>query len=163
MTFCLRCLSAVVILSAICSCWAAETEPTPQPKLEMTADERVILDLTNEARTKENLTAVKAESVLFGVARAHAANLAKKGELNHILDGKNPADRVRDSGYRYTWVGENIAAGDRWTPQKTFKVWMDSKIHKDNIMDEKYKEIGLGIARGEDGQIYYVQVFAAPR
>jgi uncharacterized protein YkwD len=130
------------------------------PKLELTEQEKQILDRTNEAREKENLPALKPNPVLTAVARAHSANMAKQGELKHVLDGKNPAERVREAGYDYSWVAENIAGGDaRWPLADLFKCWMESKLHRENILGDKYEEIGIGVARDDNGKVYYTQVF----
>ena len=43
------------------------------------------------------------------------------------------------------------------------KLWMDSPEHKANILRDKFTEIGIGIARNAKGEVYYTQVFAAPK
>jgi uncharacterized protein YkwD len=40
---------------------------------------------------------------------------------------------------------------------------MDSEPHRENILRDKYTEIGLGIVRDEKGTKWYTQVFAQPR
>jgi uncharacterized protein YkwD len=84
--------------------------------------------------------------------------------LEHDLDGKNPAQRVRDAGYEYGRLAENIAMSDR--PRvplaSILKGWMKSPLHRDNLLDEGVSEIGLGIARNDKGEVYFTQVFARP-
>jgi len=41
-------------------------------------------------------------------------------------------------------------------------LWLDSAPHRANIMSESYTEIGLGIAKNENGETYATQVFAKP-
>jgi uncharacterized protein YkwD len=39
---------------------------------------------------------------------------------------------------------------------------MNSKGHRENILKDKYTEIGIAIARAADGKVYYTQVFGTP-
>ncbi len=130
----------------------------------LSQEEQRILELTNEARAKEKLPALKANATLLQVARAHAANMAKQHMMKHELDGKTPAQRVEKAGYDYASVGENIAQGDKGaTIKQVMKGWMDSKVHRDNILSPKYDEIGIGLATDENGATYYAQVFGRQR
>lgn len=157
-----RCLSAGVLLAVALLAWAAG--PKEQPKVKLSDEEKKILDLTNEARTKEKKPPLQPNAVLCEVARAHAANMAKQSKASHVLDGKNPAQRVLAAGYDYASVAENIADGQgEWTPEEVMQAWIDSKIHKDNIVQEKFQEIGIGIAKNEKGEFYLAQVFGTPK
>jgi uncharacterized protein YkwD len=40
---------------------------------------------------------------------------------------------------------------------------MNSEGHKANILNPDYTEIGVGIGRTKDGQLYFTQVFARPQ
>jgi uncharacterized protein YkwD len=159
----LRRLTPILIVAFVSLASLRGADPTDQPAPKLTADEAKILELTNEAREKEKLEPLKLNPVLTEVARAHSANMAKKGEMNHVLDGKKPSDRVKAAGYDYAWVGENIAQTDGEPPAGVFKHWMESPHHKENILREQFTEIGIGIARNDKGEIYYTQVFGSPR
>jgi uncharacterized protein YkwD len=132
-------------------------------KVELSEVEQAILDATNKEREKEDLPALKPNKVLCEVARAHSANMAKQGEMKHELDGKNPADRVKAAGYIYAHMAENIAVSDGEKPEGILKAWMDSKEHKENILNKKYTEIGIGLAKNDKGDTYYTQVFGTPK
>jgi uncharacterized protein YkwD len=133
-------------------------------ELKLSKDEQRILDLTNEARAKEKLPALKANATLMKVARAHAANMAEQKKMDHVLDGKTPAQRVEKAGYDFRSVGENIAYADKGAAVKQiFKGWMESEHHRENILASKYDEIGLGIATDNKGNTYYAQVFGKQR
>lgn len=134
----------------------------PEP-LKLSADERKVLELTNAAREKEKLPPLKPNAILFKVARAHSANMARQGKMDHVLDGKEPKDRVKDAGYDYGWMGENIAWTTGDPPGEVFKGWMNSKHHRENILGEHFTEIGVAIARNDKGEVYYTQVFGSPR
>jgi uncharacterized protein YkwD len=132
-------------------------------KIEVSKAERVLLDLTNKAREKEKLHPLKFNATLLSVAREHSANMARQHEMNHELDGKTPAARVKEAGYRYRRMGENIAFGERQTLQDVVRHWLESPGHRANILNGDYEEIGIGLARDDRGVVYYTQVFGTPR
>jgi uncharacterized protein YkwD len=154
---------AVLVLSAAWLAPLRGDDPADKPPPKLRAEEQKVLELTNAAREKEKLEPLKLNPVLTEVARAHSANMAKKGQMEHVLDGKKPSDRVKAAGYDYSWIGENIAETDGDTPDVIFKRWMESPHHKENILRDKFTEIGVGMARNDKGEIYYTQVFASPR
>ena len=39
------------------------------------------------------------------------------------------------------------------------KGWMNSKVHRENILDPAFTEIGIGVARNDKGEVYYTQDF----
>ena len=126
--------------------------------------EKKILELTNLERKKKELPALKASALLAKVAQGHSENMARQGKMEHNLDGKTPLQRLRAAGYSYARAYENIAAGDADVPlDDLIKAWMDSKGHRDNILNDVCTEIGLGIARDAKGQVYYTQLFGKPK
>ncbi len=138
------------------------TQDKDQSKFEMTPEEKQILELTNEARKKENLPPLKPSPVLFKVARAHTANMARQQKLEHVLDNKTPFQRIKEAGYAYRFAGENVAFGNYPIPQ-VFEGWMESKPHRANILNKNFTEIGLGRVVDKKGDAYYTQVFGTPR
>ncbi len=90
--------------------------------------------------------------------------MAKQEKMDHKLDDKTPFDRMRAAGYLFKLAGENIARGEgNVTQRDVVREWMESKGHRENILGAEFTETGVGLARAEDGQIYYTQVFARPR
>ena len=152
-----HCLSVVVILGTICRASAAD-----EPALKLSEEERVILEWTNREREKKKLPALQPNPLLFAAARSHSANMARQKKMSHELDGKNPAQRVLEAGYDYAEVGENLAAGDGPVPE-FFTLWLKSPPHRANLLGELYREIGIGLARDDKGQIYCTVVFGTPR
>ncbi|HZY89662.1 MAG TPA: CAP domain-containing protein [Gemmataceae bacterium] len=132
-------------------------------KVEMSRAEQTILDLTNKERAKEKLPPLKPNALLFQIARAHSANMAKKGQMNHVLDGKNPAQRTLAGGYDYKHVGENLGESDGAPLRVIVQGWMNSKHHRDNILKREFTEIGLGVVRNGKGDFYYTQLFGTPK
>jgi uncharacterized protein YkwD len=142
---------------------SAEPTKKDEPKLELSDDEKTILALTNQAREAAKLPPLKANPILFKVARQHSQNMAKKGEMKHELDDKNPAKRAEAAGYDYKAVAENIATSTHRDVEAVFKGWMSSEHHKENILGDSYQEIGIGLATNDKGEVYYTQVFGTQR
>jgi len=132
------------------------------PPLKLSDDEKTILDLTNAERAKEKLPPLAPNARLFQAARAHSANMARKGEMKHVLDGKGVENRLDDAGYDWHQCGENIAQSDGASLREIMKGWMESKAHREHILEPAFTEIGVGVARDDKGNVYYTQVFGAP-
>ncbi|MBM4070113.1 MAG: CAP domain-containing protein [Planctomycetes bacterium] len=153
---------AMVVLTGFGFTPAHPADEQPKPtKFEMTKVEKRLLELTNAERKKEELPLLKAAPLLFQSARAHSANMAKQGKMEHELDGKTPFQRIKGAGYQYYLAGENIAFGPL-DLKLVMKGWMDSEGHRKNILHKGYTEIGLGVVQGGDGYYYYTQVFGTP-
>jgi uncharacterized protein YkwD len=58
-------------------------------------------------------------------------------------------------------VGENLAAGQP-TPERAFTDWMNSPSHRDNILDPRFTELGVGVRFGGEYGVYWVQEFGLP-
>ena len=159
----IRRLCAVALLAGALPLHAAAQEKTGKSKFELTAEERTLIDLTNQERKKEKLPALRPSETLVKVARAHSANMARQGKMEHVLDGKTAMQRIKASGYVAAWGGENIAAGEQWPLPDVMQAWMESPEHRKNILKKEYEEIGIGLARAEDGKIYFTRLFATPK
>jgi uncharacterized protein YkwD len=137
-----------------------------QGKVTLTKEEQRLVDLTNEARKKEGLSTLKVNPVLVGVARKHAEAMAKARKLEHVLDGVGPPDRIKEAGYKFLAYGENIQFSKRKGGEAAdfaMKQWLESKPHRENLFNEKFTEIGIGMARNDAGETYFTQVLATPR
>ena len=132
------------------------------------------LALVNEARARPrkcgsaNFVAVPALTMSAMLSRAaliHAQDMAAQNFFEHEgSDGSTPAVRVTRTGYEWRSVGENIAAGPT-TAQSVVDGWLRSPGHCANLMSEKFTEMGIAFATGDDSDagIYWSQVFASPR
>ena len=56
----------------------------------------------------------------------------------------------------WTRAAENVAYGYNVT--SVVDAWMNSPGHRANILGD-FTHIGVGVAKGSDGQLYYVQNF----
>jgi uncharacterized protein YkwD len=120
-----------------------------------------VVALHNQERAKEKLNTLEISPKLTKAAQRHADDMARRKEMGHKgSDGSAPADRITDAGYRWRRVGENVAFG-RWTPEQLLKGWMESPVHKKNILGS-YSQIGVACATAEDGRIYWCVTFGLP-
>lgn len=141
---------------------AIADDPKSPDAMKLSADESAVIELVNAERKKAGLPPLKPNAKLMAAARDHAANMAKQEKLEHDLDGKTPADRVKTAGYKFAATGENIG----WnypTPMTAVAGWMNSPPHKENILNAGYTEIGVAVKKSAKGEPYWVQVFGKPR
>lgn len=120
-----------------------------------------LLRLTNLERQKAGVAALSLSNQLNQAAQNHADDMAKNNYFSHTgLNGSTMSDRVNATGYTYSSLGENIAAG-RSTPADTIKQWMNSQGHRENILNSNYTEIGFGYSHLDSSKYrhYWVQVF----
>ncbi len=136
--------------------------PPKKEEFKISEWEQEVIDLTNAERKKEKLNPLKPAPLLFASARKHTANMAKKDELEHELDGKTVKDRIVAEGYKYARIAENIAMGQK-TPKQVVEGWMNSEGHRKNILTPELTEIGIGIEKNAKGQFYWTQNFGTPR
>ena len=156
-------LCVALVLSARMGSAADEKEKKEPPKLEMTDDEKAILDLTNKERLQKGLKPLVPHPILCKVARAHSANMVKHNKMEHELDGKKCGQRTKEGGYVFEVCGENVGHTAKGaTNLQIMTKWMASKDHRENILWDEVTEIGIGIAQTAKGERYFTQLFASP-
>jgi uncharacterized protein YkwD len=130
-------------------------------------------NLVNEAREQGHrcgnrawprANPVRLSATLSEVALQHALDMARHHYFDHQdLSGRSPADRVKAAGYREQRIAENIAYGPLST-EDAIAGWLNSPGHCENLMDPRFKEMGIAFApgSGEHQELYWVQLFADP-
>lgn len=126
----------------------------------------VLVYLTNEERSQENLTTLTSNDTLIKAAQAKANDMAQKEYFAHTSpDGKTPWYWLDSAGYPYVKAGENLAV-NFVDSEDVIQAWLNSPTHKANIMNGNYKEIGIATAEGQykgKRAIYIVQYFGTQR
>ena len=148
-----------------CGPYAAAQTPT----FESQAEARTVA-LTNELRAQHGLAPLAVETRLADAARYFAGYIAAADRLDHDADGSTPPERVKQRGYNYCMVAENLASefdSRGFTVEvlsRNFvKGWSESPTHRSNMLDADVTQIGVGVARAKSGEYYAVQVFGRPR
>lgn len=122
-----------------------------------------ILMLVNQERTARGLGTVVRNDTLEDQATRYACEMIHYDFFDHVnpVTGSTLADRAADFGYSYLVIGENLAAGQT-SPEQVMADWLASPGHRDNILDERFTELGVGIRTGGDYGTYWVQEFGLP-
>lgn len=114
-----------------------------------------ILCLLNRERTSRGMVALRVNSKLGTAATAHSVSMRQLGYFEHDEPGGDTfSGRMQASGYARSasrWlVGENIAWGtnDWGTPRYLMNDWMNSPGHRANVLERRFREIGVGVAWG---------------
>ena len=113
------------------------------------------LCLLNGERADRGLTALRLNDRLQRAALAHGGDMVEHLYFSHDgRDGSHPAERIRAAGYLSSgggWrIGENLAwgTGDLATPKAIMAAWMASAGHRENILEPRYREVGIGVVAG---------------
>jgi uncharacterized protein YkwD len=116
-----------------------------------------VIDLTNEERKKAGLSPLSHNAFLESAAQAHADDMQQRDYFEHLTpEGATEGDRIKASGYLDQFnlcdcsksysVGENLSKG-QITAEEAVQTWMDSPLHRDNLLSPNYSEIGIGITQ----------------
>lgn len=108
-----------------------------------------VIRLTNQKRAEAGLGALTLNSNLSGAAYTKGLDMINKDYWAHVApDGTQPWKFFNDFGYKYKYAGENLAR-DFTNPNSAVDAWMNSPTHRENILNPKYKEIGIGVVEGD--------------
>jgi uncharacterized protein YkwD len=108
-----------------------------------------VLKYTNIQRQANGLKPLILNTKLSNSALAKVEDMFALQYFEHISPtGKSASDLVRAEGYDFQSVGENLALGDFGTDKKLVEAWMNSPLHRKNILNPKFTEIGLAVAKG---------------
>ncbi len=112
-----------------------------------------ILAMINEDRAKDNLEPLSINAVLSTAAMAKADDMVMRDYFDHYgPDGKKPWDWIDRGQYAYLFVGENLAMNFS-SAQSAHTALMASPTHKENILNGRYRDVGLAIVSGKiDGK-----------
>jgi uncharacterized protein YkwD len=145
-------------------------------KIFLDAKEKKTFALHNEIRRNHQLPAFCVHPTLQKAAREHSTDMIRKDYFSHDTKGRNETAEARikrfgytPRGYNFYMVGENIAygSGTYGEPNSIMNSWMKSQDHRHNILNGKYREIGIGVStgtwQGHDGVSMYTADFGVRR
>ena len=132
--------------------------PAAKPAFAATSDtyESQTITATNTQRVKGHDAKVKASTCVDTYAEAQAKAMAKAHKMYH----QNMQTIL--SKCKLHAVGENVAYGFP-NASAVVTAWMHSPGHKANLMNSRYRLIGVGAVQDSRGVWYVSQVFGEAR
>lgn len=136
--------------------------PAEAPDPELAPLESALLADVNAVRARSHRLALRRTAELDAVARAHSRDMAARGYVAHESpDGANAMVRLgaaRVAGF--TLAAENIGATNRPAPNREIVTgWLNSAVHRTNLLAPAFNATGIGIARAQDGSLLYTQLY----
>lgn len=111
-------------------------------------DQKKLIELTNIERQKNGLPPVSENEALDKAATLKAQNMFDENYWAHFApSGKTPWDFILSQGYKFTYAGENLAK-NFYNSSDVVTAWMNSKTHRENLLNSKYKDIGIAVVEG---------------
>ncbi len=129
---------------------------------------QTLLRLINDEREENGLEELAPSAPLYAAAATHSADMACNDFINHIgSDGSSWYNRIAAQGYAYSAALENIVVANPdfgGNAHYAFDWWMNSQVHRDNILNPKVTELGLGYVYSPDSEFggYFTLVMAKP-
>ena len=133
------CLAPAASARARHTCRYANTPATAATRAQMRA---AVVCLINQQRTKRHLPALHPRPSLDRSAQRWTNAMIASRRLTH---GPNFAARITATGFDWSAVGENIAAGFA-TPHDVVGAWIASTGHCANILDPTFADVGTGVS-----------------
>jgi uncharacterized protein YkwD len=134
-----------------------------------------IIALSNQVRQENGIRPVSQLNYLNEAARGHSQEMASLKYFSHTsptVGRERPKNRIEQSGGWDLSIAENIyrAAGipENEIAEDVVDAWMNSPVHRANLLNPKYNSMGIGIARiGKDEwaitQLFSLQTVAIDR
>lgn len=120
-----------------------------------------MLKLTNLYRRMHNKKELKIIEPLRLASEFQANFMCKEMKMTHensIENRKTLRKRLDFFNFKGINIGENIAKQQNTDFKEVFKVWIQSDLHKKNILGD-YSFTGIATCKGKDKNRYWVQVF----
>jgi len=125
-----------------------------------------IINFSNKYREENKLSKLTENQKLNLSAEKKLDDMFNNQYFEHASpNGLGVGDLVKDAGYEYILVGENLAMGNFKDDLALVDAWMASPGHRANILNNRYTEIGVAVkkAKFEGRDIWMsVQHFGVP-
>jgi hypothetical protein len=124
-----------------------------------------LVNLTNEKRAANGLPLLTYSPVLTQAAASKGQDMFSYNYWSHVSPlGVDPWTWIRQAGYTYQFAGENLAK-DFVDSASVVEAWMNSPTHRDNVLSDRFKEVGIAVLDGNLSgyqTTLVVQMFATP-
>lgn len=125
--------------------------------------EKTAFQLINQKRVEFGLKPVQWSDNIANIARQHSLSMANYKFFSHQDLNGHLIDERADAGGINKWkaISENIAFNKGFSNPVEFAIerWMLSPSHRQNILNPRWLQTGLGVAITQDGAYYFTQIF----
>ena len=120
-----------------------------------------ILNAVNRERSLRNLVILNTNDKLGVAAQSKASDMIARKYFAHVdPDGHYIWDKIVAAGYTpYAQLGENLAI-EFYDTDSLMNAWMNSPTHRANILQEGFRDQGMGLSFGDVGQGQYYSAIA---
>ena len=113
----------------------------------------------NATRARLGLSVLVEDARLDRLAMAKAEDMADRHYFGHTdPDGVTFEDRIRESGFRFSFAAENIAFDE--DAAHANQAFLHSAGHYQNIVDPQDRRMGTAVVAAGDGELFFVEEFA---
>jgi uncharacterized protein YkwD len=120
---------------------------------------RSVMDDLNHHRRDAALAVLVSDPALDAVALERADDMRRRGYFDHVNpDGRTAFDALNARAYAYHAAAENIALAPS-VAEANRGLWL-SAGHRENILSERYRRVGIAVVAGDGGRIYVVELFS---
>jgi uncharacterized protein YkwD len=121
--------------------------------------ETALLSLLNQARRLHGLPPLVMDPSLRQVARLHSRDMATKGFVGHgSSGGASFTHRLGTAVPGRTFVGENVTLAR--SVEQAHAAFVASSPHLRNILEPRFRRVGIGVAGAGDLGLFVTQDFA---
>ncbi len=121
-------------------------------------EQEIILNEINQKRLQNNLSALELRQDLNLIAKQKAEDLVNNHYFAHYSKNYGSVfDMLKANSIDYKIAGENLAGASKTNIAITG--WMESKSHRDNILEKRYKYTGIYVIDSKTYGKIYVQIF----
>lgn len=127
-------------------------------KIDETAEQNMLI-LLNDERVLRNIPPLLVDPTMRQVARDYSRRMFLERYFSHIdATGHDAAFRLEKAGVHFLVAGENLAyAPDVSTAHRGL---MNSEGHRKNVLDPRFKRVGIGVLDGGSWGKMFTQEFA---
>ncbi len=130
--------------------------PLSQARAQDTTDmAAAVIDAMNVERASHGLAPLRVEPKLSAAASNRIVDMFDGHYFAHTSPtGLEPWKWVEQEGYDYREFGENLALGYP-SAESVVDGWMHSPLHRANVLNTRFQEVGVAIAEGSPARPYH--------
>lgn len=135
-----------------------ETSGEAEDKIDISADEKKLLELINKERAKAGVKKLEPDAELMKVAGLKAEDMVEHAYFDHGSPTYgSPFEMMKQFGLSFKSAGENIAGNE--SVDAVFRAWLEDTGLKNNMLNKKFSLTGIGIEESKAYGKIVVQMF----